>query len=90
VKGAINFKADGEAYALRFDGAALREIARELQCTPATIGRRLTRAADLRTVFRIGLGRPGMTDAQAGNIISAIGFEVAADLTAAAVRRASL
>jgi hypothetical protein len=59
MKGSINFKADGEAYALRFDGAALREIARELQCTPATIGNRLTRAADLRTVFRIGLGRPG-------------------------------
>lgn len=89
AKGTVAFESLGKNLLLSFSINALCELEDELDMPVSQVGTVLTadmRLKTLRTIFRIGLidEQPGVTDNEAGLIISDIGPERAGELMAEA------
>lgn len=79
----VSFEAEGKAYVLRFDINALCDLEARFGCTVAEIGARLgdkPKLVDMRAAFCAGLRNSGVTDEEAGDIMSALGMAEAGRL----------
>ncbi|WP_075216079.1 hypothetical protein [Mongoliimonas terrestris] len=92
LRGEVAFEALGATYTLVFDFNALVDLEEEFDIEASRLGDILQsgRAGNLRRVFRIGLARfhAGITDAQAGDVISVLGPQRAGELIAEAFTKA--
>jgi hypothetical protein len=93
VKGEVPFEASGQTYTLLYDFNAICAVEEVFDLPITEIGKKMAdgmRAGDLRKLIAAGLQQhhPGVSDLQAGEIIGAIGAQVAAEKLAEAMQAA--
>lgn len=93
VKGEVPIEVEGQTYVMVFDFNAICSVEEVFDLPISEIGQKMAdgmRARDLRTLIAAGLQghHAGLTDVQAGDIISQIGAQTAADKLAEAMQAA--
>ena len=93
AKGEVGFVVADVGYILTFDFNAICAVETTFDLPISEIGKKMAegvRAGDLRTMFGVGLQRhhPGLSDLAVGDLIGALGAQVAAEKMAEALQAA--